>query len=414
MPASPASAFFDLPNLPRYLAGRFVSALGRQMLGLAIGWQLYERTGSAFSLGLVGLVQVVPVVVLALPAGHIVDRHNRRDLLIASQLLLAICGLGFAAISHFHAPVAAVYALLFLFGIGVAFNSPSSAALLPQLVPRDHLVTANAWFSTAFQLAAMSGPALGGLLIRLTGGATIVYLAEAVASFAFVGILLFIDRPPTPPPSPRSPDELRAGLRFVFKNELLLSAITLDLFAVLLGGATALLPIFARDILFVGPIGLGVLQASPAIGAALMAVITTRLSPWKRTGRALLISVAGFGLATLGFGLSRNFWLSLAMLILTGAFDNVSVVIRISLEQLLTPDRLRGRVSAVHYVFIGLSNELGEFESGVTAALLGPIGAVLLGGAGTLAVVSLVILRWPSLLRLGAIRDIPRPEEGAA
>jgi hypothetical protein len=201
-------------------------------------------------------------------------------------------------------------------------------------------------------------------------------------------------------------EELRAGLRFVFATDLLLSAITLDLFAVLLGGATALLPVFARDVLHVGARGLGWLRAAPSLGALSMAVVTTQLPPWRHAGRALLFAVAGFGVATLGFGLSRSFALSMIFLAATGLFDNVSVVIRLTLEQVVTPDRLRGRVSSVHYVFIGLSNEMGEFESGATAALLGPLGSVVLGGVGTLAVVALVAWRWPALRKLGALADL--------
>jgi MFS family permease len=406
-----AYASLRIPAIRRYIAGRFVAASGRQMLGVAIGWQLYDRTNSTLALGLVGLVQVVPVILLALPVGHLVDRKNRRDMAVVANVLLAACALALTLISYEESPVWTVYATLFLNGVAVSLEAPSVSSLMAQIVPPGLLQNANAWRASSFQLAATGGPALGGALIAIFHGATAVYAITTGAILVFIVALLSLPRPPTPEPSRGDPrDELRAGLRFVFSTELLLSAITLDLFAVLLGGATALLPVFARDILHVGPSGLGWLRAAPAIGAFFMAILTTRLPPWKSPGRVLLFTVAAFGLATVGFGLTTSFVVAMVCLALTGVFDNISVVIRLTLEQMITPDRLRGRVSAVHYVFIGLSNEMGEFESGVTAALIGPIGSVLLGGFGTLVVVGLVALRWPALRRLGNLADL-RPTD---
>ncbi len=402
-----AYASLRLPPVRRYIAGRFLATMGRQMLGVAIGWQLYDRTNSTLALGLVGLVQVIPVVLLALPAGHLVDRKNRRDVAILSNALLTLCGLALFLISRNQAPIWTIYATLFLHGIAVSFEAPSTGSLMAQIVPPELFANANAWRSSSWQLAATGGPTLAGLLIATRGEATWVYAVDVGLSALFTLLLFTLPRPPTPAPSKGAPQkELRAGLRFVFSSELLLSAITLDLFAVLLGGATALLPAFARDILHVDARGLGWLRAAPSIGALVMALVTTRLAPWKHSGRVLLISVAGFGLATVGFGLSKSFLLSMVCLAFTGVFDNISVVIRLTLEQLVTPNRLRGRVSAVHYVFIGLSNEMGEFESGVTAALIGPVGSVLLGGLGTLVVVAVIALRWPVLRRLGRLGDL--------
>ena len=417
--ADDAYASLRVPAVRRYIAGRSFALLGRQMLGVAIGWQIYDRTSSTLALGLVGLVQIVPVFALALRAGHSIDRRNRRDLAIVANVAVALCAAALAAISHTRAPIWTIYPTLFLLGAASAFEGPATAALLAQLVPAEHFGNANAWRSTTAQLAATIGPAIAGALIAVAGSATRVYLLDAILGGVFTIVLATLPRPPTPAPRPlaaRDRHELRAGLRFVFSTELLLSAITLDLFAVLLGGATALLPVFARDVLHVGASGLGWLRAAPSLGALVMALATTRLPPWRHAGRALLVTVAGFGLATLGFGLSRSFALSMVFLALTGLFDNVSAVIRMTLEQLVTPDRLRGRVSAVHYVFIGLSNEMGEFESGATAWLLGPVGSVLLGGLGTLLVVALVAWRWPALRRLGRLADLRAidPEETRA
>ncbi|HEX9374582.1 MAG TPA: MFS transporter [Roseiflexaceae bacterium] len=386
------------------VAGTFLAVVGEQMLGVAIGWELYERTRSALVLGLIGLVQVVPVVLLALPAGHVADRFDRKRIVVATSALLALCTLGLALLSLAIGPLALVYACLLGIGIARAFQSPATSSIMAQAVPPEHFTSAATWDSGVWQASAIIGPALGGLVIAVMQSATLVY-AIVVGMMLVVALLIGLMHPR---PVVRSEEELTvasllAGARFIWNAKIILAAITLDMFAVLLGGATALLPIFAKDILQVGASGLGWLRAAPAVGAVLAAVAIAHLPPFRRAGCTLLVVVAGFGLATIVFGLSCSFALSLLMLALLGALDNVSVVIRGTLLLTRTPDEMRGRVNAVHFVFIGISNELGAFESGVAAALLGAVGAVVAGGVGTVLVVGLVALIWPEVRRLGRL-----------
>lgn len=396
-----------------YIAGRLASSLGRSMLATALGWELYERTHSALALGMIGLVQVVPVVGLALHAGSAADRGSRRKLGGAWNALNSMVALALAALSFSHGPIWAFYALLFVNGIATAYASPATSSILPALVPALDLPRVNAWSSTVFQLAGTAGPAFAGFLIGAKGAA-VVYLAQGIASGVFAAIVWRLPVSDAPAVTTKeNPADRWAGVSFVFRVQVLLGAITLDLFAVLLGGVTALLPIYAKDLLKVGPEGLGWLQAAPSIGAFAMALAQTRLGGWQRAGHVLLFSVGGFGVATIGFAFSRSFWLSLFLLFLTGVFDSMSVVIRRTLEQVVTPDRLRGRVSAIHWVFIGLSNELGELESGVAAWLLGPVGAAALGGCGTVAVVLLAAWRWPELRTLRRLGDLSSREDVA-
>jgi len=409
-----AYAALRIPDVRRYLIGRIAWAVGNNMLQTAIGYQLYERTGSMLVLGLVGLVQVAPVVVLALIAGRLVDRHNRRDMAALAIGVYGACTLALALLSLVAGPVWSFFVVLFVMGVATSIAGPATSALFAQICPIELLVNANAWRSTTVQMFALAGPILSGVVL-VASGAALTYALSAAAILGFLVALLRIPRPPSPPrPPPAEPGsearELRAGLRFVFRNELLLSAITLDLFAVLFGGVNALLPVFAKDVLEVDARGLGVLRAAPALGAFVMAFVTTRLPPWRHAGRVLLYTVVGFALATIVFGLSRHFWLSVVMLVLAGGFDNVSAVIRMTLEQVITPEALRGRVSAVNYVFIGLSNEMGEFESGIAAWAFGPVVAVAGGGVAALLVVGLVAWRWPSLRRLGKLSEL-RPED---
>ena len=415
MSSEPKSqASLSIPGVPGYLLGRLVSALGRSMLSLALGWQVYATTHSPFALGLIGLVQVVPVVALVLIAGAAADRLPRRMIGAATQLAQALIALALAGVFYAHLSIWWIYPLLFLSGVANAFASPAISALLPQIVPTASLVHVNAWAQTSYQLASTTAPALAGAALAGLGSATPLFVFDAFAAAIFAVILVRLPvsiAQATPVAKARTPRDLMAGVRFVFRTQELLGAITLDLFAVLLGGATALMPIFAKDILDVGPQGLGLLLAAPSVGSLLMAIAQTRLPPIKHSGRALLIAVAGFGVATLGFGLSKSFVLSLVLLFFTGVFDAMSVVVRRTLEQVVTPDRLRGRVAAVHYVFIGLSNELGEFESGTTAALLGPVGSVLLGGIGTLCVVGFAAWKWPLLRGMKRLDEMqPRHE----
>lgn len=373
------------------------------MVSVAVGWQLYERTGSAFALGLTGLVQVLPVFALTFVAGPLVDRSVRRNVAAAAECLFLSCALGLALASYASASVAVIYCCLFGMGIARAFSAPAISSMLPTLVARENFVNANAYVSSAFELASIAGPAIAGGIIWWSGGATAVYAIYSLLSATFLSLLVSL---PGAPPVAGKAGSPREGFFFLRKTPVLLAAILLDTFAVLLGGATALLPIFAKDILHVGPAGLGWLRAAPSFGAVTMAIITTRLAPWKRPGVALLVTVVGFGASMIAFGLSHSFTLSMLALVASGAFDNISVVIRLSLEQLLTPERLRGRVSAVHYVFIGASNELGSFESGLTAAWVGPVMSVVGGGIGTMLVVAVVVVIFPQLARSQPLHEI--------
>ena len=403
------------PFVRSFALGRFAAIAGWQMINVAVGWLLYERTGDPWALGLVGAVELAPVLLLMIVAGNAADRYPRRNIGIFAHGLLALVATGLALVASANGPLWVIYSLLALIGAARAFASPSVNTILPQLLAPAEFANANAWLSSTFQLAAITGPAIGGLLIAVTGGATVAFALAAVGQVIFIGALstMPVRRPP-PAAERRTAGDVFAGFRFVRDNPLFLAAITLDLFGVLFGGAVALLPIFAKDILGVGPAGLGWLRAAPAVGAMAMALVTTRIRPWERPGRVLMFAVVGFGLATIGFGLSRTFALSLACLFLTGVFDNVSVVIRLTLEQTITPDHLRGRVSAINYVFVGFSNEFGAFESGATAALVGPTLSVVGGGLATLLVVAIVRTAWPQLLRIGPLHTLAPPAVASA
>ncbi|MGE0863881.1 MAG: MFS transporter [Vicinamibacterales bacterium] len=395
-----------------FAIGRFAAIAGWQMINVAVGWLLYERTGDPWSLGLVGVVELAPVLLLMIVAGNAADRYPRRNIGIFAHTLLTLVAAALALVAAAEGPIWAIYSLLALVGTARAFASPSVNTILPQLLPPAEFANANAWLSSTFQLAAISGPAIGGVLIAVTGGATAAFALAAAGQLIFVAMLLTMPvRTPPPAAARRSASDVFAGFRFVRDNPLFLAAITLDLFGVLFGGAVALLPIFAKDILGVGPAGLGWLRAAPGVGALVMALVTTRIRPWQRPGRVLMLAVVGFGVASIGFGLSRSFALSMACLFLTGVFDNISVVIRLTLEQTITPDHLRGRVSAINYVFVGFSNEFGAFESGATAALVGPTLSVVGGGFATLMVVLMVRLAWPQLLRIGPLHTLAPHDE---
>ena len=396
------------PNFRAYLSGNIIATIGQQMQTVAVGWELYERTGSALALGGVGLAQVLPIILLTLPAGHVSDRYPRIRVLMVAQLLFAVCSAGLALVSLAHGPLRLVYLLLVLTGVARSFQAPAKSALLPQIVEPSRFSNAVTWNSVGWQLAAVIGPALGGAVIGLSHRAAPVYLIDMAAALGFM-LLLFRVRPlvsmSSVPPSIRG---LLDGVRYLRSTPVLLAAITLDLFAVLLGGAVTLLPVFAKDILHVGPSGLGWLLSAQSIGAVLM-LLTLAHRPFANAGPALLRAVIGFGLATVVFGLSRNFWLSFAMLVLMGALDGVSVVIRSTLVQVRTPDHLRGRVAAINSLFIGTSNELGGFESGAVASLIGPVAAVVAGGVGTVIVVGVTARVWPEIR---ALRRLEEPETG--
>jgi MFS family permease len=402
-PHDDAYAALRLPNVRLYLAGNMMSILAQQMQTVAVGWEIYERTGSELALGWVGLVQFMPVIALALPAGQTADRYQRKHIIMLAMLAIAACSLGLAWVSARQGSIYAMYGCLLASGVARAFQQPAKASFLPQIVPREHFGNAVAWNLGGFQIAAVAGPALSGYLIWLFGGAKVVYLVDAALSLGFCLLLTMI----VAPRFVRSVEAvtargLAAGVGFVLRNKIILAALTLDMFAVLLGGATTLLPVFAKNILDVGPDGLGWLRAAPAAGALLMSLGLAHRPP-ARAGRALVLAVVGFGLATIVFGFSRSFWLSLAMLFLTGVFDSISVVVRHTLVQMLTPDAMRGRVSAINGMFIGASNELGGFESGVVAHWFNPTVSVVSGGLGTLVVVAIVGTVWPQLRRYGRL-----------
>jgi len=391
-----------------FVASRFLSTAAMQIQSVAIGWQLYDMVHTPLALGLVGLCQFAPMFLLTLPAGDVTDRHDQRRVYTWAARLLSLCSLVFALMSL--VPVRTgwpFYLVLVLFGAGRAFSGPSGSSLLPFLVPPEKLPKAIAFSSSAFTAAVIAGPALGGFLYAL-GHPTIVYgLCFLLFQVAALIVSHLQGRRFTPEQSLASRYERVAeGVRFVKHRPVILGAISLDLFAVLLGGATALLPVYARDILQVGPMGLGFLRAAPAAGAFSMAFLLGRRPLKSQVGIIMFAVVAAFGLATIGFGLSTWFPLSLFCLFVLGATDMVSVNIRSTLIQLSTPDAMRGRVSAVSMLFIGASNELGEFESGTTAAWFGTVPAVVIGGLGTLVVVAAWMKLFPSLRRVDKFSDV--------
>ena len=403
-----------------YFTGIFTAAFGYQMQAVAVGWELYDRTNSKLALGWVGLAQVIPVIALALPAGHVVDQYDRRRITIITQVVMILSALGMLATSFFHEQIDGgrstllspilMYVCLLMAGFARAFQTPAKSALMTALVDKKDFSNAVMWNSGAFQSASIAGPILAGLMLHWTTlhwpkpQAWPVYAVDSVFMMVLLVNLMFIrGKPFVPVKRAMTLESMLAGLKFVYRTKMILASITLDMFAVLLGGAVALLPVYAKDILHVGPSGLGALQAAPAIGALMMGMIIAHRPPMKHAGRALLWAVAGFGVATVVFGLSKWFWLSIFMLFLTGAFDNISVVVRHSLVQVLTPDEMRGRVSAVNGVFIGASNELGGFESGAVAQAIGAVPTVVIGGIGTVLVVIASAFIWPEIRTFGRL-----------
>lgn len=426
-------------NYRLFVFGWLPASIGLQMQGTALAWDIYERTNDPLALGIVGLARALPTIALALPAGQIVDRVDRRRVLIATQLAFCVTSLllciGSAAwqrglLGAGGSGVWLMYFLIALTGCARVFNGPSRSSLLPQLLKdgAGGAVFHNAvtWNSGVFQLAATLGPIAAGTMIYLTGSAWPVYAITVLTALWFAGTCVFIrpyvhegdniERHLGPlwqvvRPSVLLPGVLE-GVAHVWREKTLFGVMTLDLLAVLVGGATALLPVYARDILHVDARGLGALRAAPYVGALLMAVVLAYRAPFQRAGRALLWSVAGFGICMVVFGLSKSFALSLAMLALSGALDNISVVVRHVLVSVRTPDRLRGRVSAVNSVFIESSNELGGFESGLVAKLWSPVISVVSGGIGTIVVVVGMALCIPELRRLGMLSGVAAKKTG--
>jgi MFS family permease len=394
------SRLFAQRPFMRFWLARLAGVTANQMLMLAVAWHMYDITSSAWDLGLVGLLQFLPALVMTLPAGHAADRLHRGRIFAACMLAQAgIALLMVAAVQGGFATRALILAISVALGVARAFQMPAQQALTPLLVPPELLQRAIALSSSGMQVALICGPALGGALYA-TGPIT-VYVSCAVLLLSAGVLTLMVHYQHRPSTLAASWSTVLAGVAFVWQRKLLLGATSLDLFAVLLGGATALLPIYARDILHTGPIGLGLLRAAPAAGALVMSLVLIRWPLHRQVGQRLLLAVAVFGLATVAFGLSTDFGLSLLALVVTGAADSISVVTRMTLVQLETPDEMRGRVSAVNSIFIGASNQLGEFESGATAALMGPVGSVVLGGLGTLVVAA----AWRRLFPTLAQRD---------
>jgi MFS family permease len=383
------------------LTGHLLSHLGLQMLSVAVSWDLWQETKSAVVLGNVGFVQIAPALLFGLYAGHIADRYDRRRIILLAQALVLTGSLLLAAGS---ATVLVIYAALFLAAVARAFQWTARTAILPNVVPQDALHNALTWFSSATEIGSVGGPALAGLLLASVGSRAVYLLQLGFAALSLICYWLVRTSPKAAPATLATPavpasTALREGLGYVWKDPLILPAISLDLFAVLFGGATALLPIFAADILHGGARGLGWLRAAPSIGALSMAFLTAHAPRVRRAGRALLWAVAGYGAATAVFGFSRSLWLSFAMLVLVGACDNISVVLRNSVVQTRTPDQLRGRVSSVHGIFVSSSNQLGAVESGWTAAWFGAVASVVLGGVATLAIVAGFAARSKALRR---------------
>ncbi len=421
-----------------FTGGNLLSIIGRQMLAVAVEWELYARTHSATALGLVGLVIATTVVGFSLWAGHLADRFSRKMIILVSQLFTVLASAGLALVSWNHAvipnltilrhgndvlrAIAAVferhhpmfhfdepaiplmYALLFVTGTARTFAWAARSSFFPTLVPRDAFANAVTWNNSVFQIGSVVGPAISGFIVA-HGGFAIVYAIDACTAFAFFLLMLPIPRSPLLGKRAHSNPwkSLKDGVRFVFSKQVILATITLDMFAVLLGGATALLPIFADQILHCGPIGLGWMRAAPAVGAFCTALIVAYLPPMRQAGKTLLWCVTGFGIATIVFGLSKALWLSLAMLFIAGALDSVSVIVRGTIVQLVTPDEMRGRVSAVNNIFIGTSNEFGALESGLTAALFGPVLSVVGGGIGTIVAVFGAAWKFPDIRKIGAL-----------
>jgi MFS family permease len=400
-PKLSARAAFSYPDFTAFSIARFCIVAALEMQSVAVGWQVYEITKRPLDLGLIGLAQFLPGIAFFLPAGHVVDRLNRRRLVIWCYSGFAVCSaLLFLIAQRGISSAYPIYAVVVLLGTIRSFNFPAARALLPQLVPEIHFSNAVAWSSSIFQTATILGPTFGGVLYAVFGGPQLVYAAATITSIA--AALAMIRVKAREKPRPREPINLRtvlAGFRYIWQEKLILGSISLDLFAVLLGGAVALLPVYARTILHTGPWGLGLLRSAPGVGAASMAVLLAHRPLQRRAGPIMLACVAGFGVFTILFGLSRSLILSLISLLFVGAFDMVSVVIRAILVQLGTPDAMRGRVNAVDMIFIGASNQLGEFESGLTAHWFGTVPAVVLGGVGTLVVIGLWTWIFPELRR---------------
>ncbi len=409
-PETAGVAVFGFQNFRLFQVARFCMVLALEMQSVAVGWQIYEITHRALDLGYVGLAQFLPGILLFLVSGHVVDKFNRRGILVLCYCGYVLCSTLLLTVAlRAGKSVGLIYGILILIGVVRSFNGPVSRAILPQLVPEHHFPSAVAWASSVYQAATILGPAVGGVAYAAFHGPAFVYAASATAStVAVLATLRIKTTPKTRNREPGNVNSMLAGFRYILKEKLIFGSISLDLFAVLLGGAVALLPVYAREILRTGPWGLGLLRSAPALGAATMA-LTLAYRPMRRNaGRTMLWCVAGFGVFTVLFGISHNLVLSLIALIFVGATDMVSVIVRGTLIQVATPDDMRGRVNAVDMIFIGASNEFGQFESGLTAHWFGTVPAVVLGGIGTLFVTALWAWWFPELRNADRLTDIRR------
>jgi MFS family permease len=402
-----AYAVLKVKDFRLFLSFRFFTTVAIQMQSVIVGWQVYELTKDPLSLGLIGLAEAIPFISVALYAGHVADRFNRRNIILWFVMLFLLGTIGLLLFSVKSSGISGmygimpIYAVVMVSGIARAFIYPSTIALMAQVIPRSLYANSSTWNSTVWQIAAITGPAIGGLVYGFFG-VKIAYMA--VIFFMLLGLILLGNVKKYEVPAREKEeslfDRLASGIRFVFKNQILLASMSLDMFGVLFGGAVAMLPIFAAEILKVGPQGLGFLRAAPMLGAVIMSIVIAYRPPLGKAGRYLFLGVTGFGLSVILFALSRNFFLSLFLLALGGAFDNISVIIRSTTMQLITPDEMRGRVASVNSIFIGSSNEIGSFESGVAAKLMGLIPSVIFGGAMTLVVVTVAAWKAPLLRKL--------------
>ncbi len=402
-------AVLRIKDFVLFLGGRLFITLAIQIQAVVVGWQVYEITKDPLSLGLIGLAEAVPSIGISLYAGHVADSISRKRIIIIAVAVLLLCSaallyftidIGSFVLAHGALPI---YSVIFLSGFARGFLSPANFAFMPQLIPRELYPSAVTWVSTVWESASVAGPAIGGFIYGFFG-ISVAYGVDAI--LVLVSLIAYgcvVARPvPAATEEQGVAEKIKSGIRFVFQNKIILSAISLDLFAVLFGGAVALLPIFASEILNAGPQGLGLLRAAPGIGALLMAVYLTHNPVHRNVGRILLLCVAGFGFSMIGFAISTSFWLSMALLLASGMFDCVSVIVRGTVIHTMTPENMKGRVSAVNSMFVGSSNEIGAFESGVAARILGVVPSVIFGGFMTLGVVAIMSVK------SGALRTLDR------
>ena len=392
-----------------YIGMRFFLTFGFQIQAVVIGWHIYSLTKDPFSLGLIGLAEAIPAISIALYAGYVADKSDKKKLLVWVIFLMTICSLVLfwitlpEAINHISAKATIPIMYSMIFGVGIArgFYAPASFSLMAQIIPKEHYGNSSTWNSGSWQTASILGPAVGGLLYGFAGVTACFTIILICIAIALIFVVFFVSlKPPQYVPKENIYDSLSAGISFVFKSKMLLGALSLDLFSVFFGGAVALMPVFANDILKVGAEGLGLMRAAPALGAVITMFSMAKYSPMGKPWRNLLFAVTGFGFSIIAFGLSRNFYLSLVCLFCEGAFDSVSVLIRSTILQVLTPEDMRGRVSSVNSMFIGSSNEIGAFESGAAAKFLGTVTSVVFGGTMTLLIVSITYLKTKKLIPL--------------